>query len=399
MAELTIAVLMISILSLTAFMQYLGQTDEARRVACQRDFRLLREALRLYNEDHFQSPYPVNDASALYGRYLSAVPKDPWAQEYVIDPFLGRLLSRGADGVLETEVKGLVRADGQPELPETSLVNDDLVETFDALGTIGCVVGAAARVFPMDEGGAPVDVRTGVDAFGLSPDREFAVAVVGGGLELLKNFFSKLETQSLGAAPATLADIAVSPDGTRYAAVTTDRKSIWIGALDADRTKVVPFNLFAGSEQLSAPSWSKDQQELAIGTDRGEIWRIVVGAGAQKTVLTSDATMDIVKNAPSWSSDGKRIAYASRTAGAIGIVSPTGQRPRDDKANIKDVDVSSFAPGSLGPVAWSPNGLKIAFVTGGSLWIVAPTRAKDWNLEVTKNSTSNLSGAHSLVWR
>ncbi|MBI3891963.1 MAG: PD40 domain-containing protein [Candidatus Wallbacteria bacterium] len=389
LAELTIAVLMISILSITAFMSYLGETDNAKKVACQRDFRLLREALRLYNEDHFQTPYGLNDASALYGRYLSAVPKDPWAAEYVIDPFLGRILSRGPDGVLETDVKG------STETADLTRAADDLMDTYDNLGLIACVVSQTARVFSMDTGMQASDVRVGIDAFGMGPDRETGIVAASGGLELMRNYLGAPQTQSLGQAPGSLADLAVSPDNTRYAAVTTDRKSIWIGPLSTDKAQPQPFNLFttSSSEQLSAPSWSKDQQEIAVGTDGGQIWRIVVGAGAQRTVLTSDAATDVVKNAPSWSADGKWIAYASKNAGSIKFVSPAGDARRPA------LDVSSFASGSLGPVAWSPGGQKIAFVSAESLWIVSPQRPKDWQLEVTKTAPSNLSGARCLVWR
>lgn len=391
LVELTVAILMVAVLSLGAFWSYTQEVDTTRIVACRRDLRHLREALRLYNEDHFQTPYALNDLQGLFGRYLASLPRDPWTADYVVDPFLGRLVSRGPNGVLDTMIVGF----GESPSGQAS---DDIIEVYEPQGILACTVGTVARLYTVDAPEAAHDVQTGVDAFAAAPDCGVGLSVSSGKLQFLRNLLTGTVPEDLAAAPAALAELRLSPDGRRYAAVSADRSSLWVGPASASAASGPSVKVFAASSgvQLSVPSWGRDGQEFALATSGGEVWRMAVSAGAQPTVLTTDAARDTVKNAPSWSSDGKWIAYVAQTAGEVHLVSPALSR---DAAGVAARTVTlAFAGGDLGPVAWDPSGRKLACVAGAELWL-ADALDSTRRLNFTRTMSAKVTAARSLCWR
>lgn len=389
--ELTVAILMVAVLSLGAFWSYTREVDTTRVVACHRDLRHLREALRLYNEDHFQTPYATNDLQGLFGRYLSSIPRDPWTADYLVDPFLGRLVSRGPNGLLETSIVG------STETPSDQGA-DDVIEVYEPQGVLACVVGGVARLYTVDSPEAAIDAQNNVDAFGAAPDCGVGLSVAGGKLQFLQNLLSSAVPQELAAAPAALAELRLSPDGRRYVAVSADRSGLWVGPASSAAASGPAMKLYSASSgvQLSVPSWGRDGQEVALATSGGEVWRMAVGAGAQPTVLTTDAARDTVKNAPSWSADGKWIAYVAQNPGEVHLVSPA--LSRDAGGAAVRVVTLTFAGGELGPIAWDPSGRKLALVVGADLWLadpLDPTR----RLNFTRTMSAKVTAARSLCWR
>ncbi len=390
--ELTIAVVMISILSLTAYTSYLDSTDEARLIAAAKDFRQIREALRLYNEDHFQSPYALYDTSALFGRYLTRSPVDPWLSEYIVDPFMGRIISRGPDGTLQTEIVG------HPEAVDQQRFNDDLIEVYAPQGNLACTVGGSGRFYTLDEISGSGEVIASIDAFSSTPDRGAVIIARSGGLELATDVFSSPKFQqihtAIEGAAGSLLEVSVSPGGQRFAGVTSGRDSLMVGSLLTNVKETSTFKLMAADSgiTLSGASWNRNGQDLAVSTSQGEIWRLAVSQSARPTRLTTQASADVVRGAPSWSGDGKWIAFASKAQGEVLIIPASGGRNLPDPINL------TFAGSAIGPVALSPDGRKIAFVADEDLWIAERSNLQ-LRLNVTRDMTDKVGGARSLVWR
>ena len=93
---------------------------------------------------------------------------------------------------------------------------------------------------------------------------------------------------------------------------------------------------------------------------------------------------------PAVSPDGRRVAYT------VGIVDKATNKTNTQIFVMKidgsdQKQITSGPASSSGPV-WSPNGKKIAYVTGGQIWTMEPDG--DDREQVTKIST----GAGGPVW-
>ncbi|MBI4871945.1 MAG: PD40 domain-containing protein [Candidatus Riflebacteria bacterium] len=311
--------------------------------------------------------------------------------DYIVDPFLGRIVSRGPNGVLETPIVGFAES-------VASSPSDDLLEIYEPQGTIGCLVSETARAVTLDGAPSNYDVLTGVDCFALTPDRETALVVQSSTLRRVRKMISEQVVENLGATPAgsEFSELAVSPDGRRYAATAEDGATLWIGPATADPGSAAYKLYTATDETMSGPAWGRDGQELAVCTSKGNVWRLAVAAGAQPVVLAADASTDGTKNTPSWSADGKWIAYASKNAGTLGLTSPV-KAPDTAGIAVRTVKVD-FAGSNVGPVAWSPSRQKLAFLANGELWLVEaanPTR----RLQLTSTTIPKFTSGKGLCWR
>jgi len=193
-----------------------------------------------------------------------------------------------------------------------------------------------------------------------------------------------------------LSEPQLSPDGSRVAFVVTradqeadeHRSVVWVVSAAGDTRR----QLTAGPHD-SSPRWSPDGQWLAFvaarGDDAAQIF-VLPSAGGEARVVTNEPAG---AGRPSWSPDGRRLAY-------LAIVEPDGfddnapvvvrrLNAKSDGAgllkgrqqHITVVDVETDAQQRItsgdwsagGPLAWSPDGSRIAFTA-------APQEDADLNL-------------------
>ncbi|MEO7539125.1 MAG: S9 family peptidase, partial [Pyrinomonadaceae bacterium] len=122
----------------------------------------------------------------------------------------------------------------------------------------------------------------------------------------------------------------------------------------------------------------------------GFVLLVAVVASAQLTFSVNDLLGVKRLTDPQLSPDGKTVAYtvgvvdkaANRVINQIFTVGIDGSRPRQITSN----------PGSSSSPRWSPDGKRIAFITGGQVWTMKPDG--DDKEEVTKIST----GAGGPLW-
>lgn len=119
----------------------------------------------------------------------------------------------------------------------------------------------------------------------------------------------------------SVADPAVSPDGTRVAFTVSRvdltanryRSAVWLADVDGGRA---PFPVTSGEHPDSAPRWSTDGRRLAFTRSvdgRGGLWVLPVdGPGEAVRVCERAEAVE----APVWSPDGSRIAFVSRERAA-----------------------------------------------------------------------------------
>ena len=177
------------------------------------------------------------------------------------------------------------------------------------------------------------------------------------------------------------APIVWSPDGGRMAAVFADE----IYVLDADGSSLV--NVTNSPAADGGPTWSPDGNKIAFWTNRdgnSEIY-VMNADGSNPVNLTTDPATD---NFPAWSPDGTKIAFTTdRDANgifAIYVVNADGSgaatrliSPADDQAPV-----------------WSPDGRRIAFIAGGDIYVMSADGSS--SLNVTNNPPFAPSGG--VAW-
>ena len=182
-------------------------------------------------------------------------------------------------------------------------------------------------------------------------------------------------------------DPAVSTDGKKIAFSTSVPfewgPDIWV--MNADGTNRVRLTNTAKSNRSSrSPTWSPDGKRIAFVTTNGlsESQIFVMNADGTNVEPLTEADGD--SRAPEWSLDGSRILF-SRPSGKREEIGIFEMNP--DGSNVRQLTsgYSASAP------TRSPDGTRIAFIGGESLFVVNAdgsnarplTTGLDWDGEVT----------------
>lgn len=212
---------------------------------------------------------------------------------------------------------------------------------------------------------------------------------------------------------------AWSPDGTRIAfssnasnlvpGDTNDRTDIFVktlatGAIQRISTDAAGVQTSGGFGGSSEPAWSPDGTGIAFSSDASnlvasdtnnsdDVFVKTLASGAVQRVSTDGAGQQVSGDArsPVWSPDGTRIAFVSESSGLVASDTNNGsdlfvktlanasvQRISTDSAGLQ-ASGSSFNP------AWSPDGTRIAFLSGAANLVSGDTNG------VTDVFTKNLT--------
>jgi Tol biopolymer transport system component len=173
--------------------------------------------------------------------------------------------------------------------------------------------------------------------------------------------------------------VACSPDGKRLAFLKgLQNLQIYLADIDGKNLRQVTFD---DRSKVAYPAWSPDGKQLAFykwgaGDSRTSLWLLSVDDGRLTEVLEGPNTEHTFWDI-SWSPDGNRIAWHSVDGTKESYTPPM-------ESSRTEIRVLRLAPGekpqalrpNLGPAAnvrmqtpaWSPDGKKMAFVAGTSIY-------------------------------
>ncbi|QNS05400.1 TolB family protein [Streptomyces xanthii] len=176
------------------------------------------------------------------------------------------------------------------------------------------------------------------------------------------------------------------PEGCAYA-----RNLVLAGSDGSDRRVLVPGIAPEANEApyVALPDWSPDGKRIVYSSPRGMEWIRTDGTGQE--VLTPAG------GAGTFSPDGKTIAFVRTST----YETPDGwESGRDvwimDVATREVRQVSTARDASSGPVDWSPDGQRIAYVTDNGLATVDVATGATTQLQ--NNWTTYLTGVQGPVF-
>ena len=225
----------------------------------------------------------------------------------------------------------------------TEAASDSLVEFFECANGFG-FGGEPAAAEPLPDAGGTIHL---IGADGSAALLDVAAAE----LEVIH----AAETGLTG----LVGEYAVSPDGSRIAMTSFEEvgfmSSITIAAVDGDDELTV-------AENATTPTWSPDGSRMAyLDLDPfsgGSTLTVIDADGGARTVLAEDASM------PQWSPDGSMIAYVVSDLNGFTDAEPPPSELWIINADGSDAHMLGETAAFPSPPAWSPDGTRIAIVTG-----------------------------------
>ena len=174
------------------------------------------------------------------------------------------------------------------------------------------------------------------------------------------------------------ADPTWSPDGTHLAYIRVDNghetSELWVVREDGGALHGLSI-----VHQADTPAWSPDGKWIAYVGDGG-LSEVLADGSGKRVLLRRDAA------SPAWSPTGDRIAFEQRSGGRV---------------EIWTYDVATHAlriverhDGSVGPLAWSPDGRWLAFARRSEIRAVRVTDGRERS--VTQSYVQRIDG---LTWR
>ena len=188
-------------------------------------------------------------------------------------------------------------------------------------------------------------------------------------------------------------DPAWSPDGTRIAYGSDRSGGMDLRILNLRTGEDRSLTSLRGNEQ--GPAWSPDGSRIAFVGDGSRVQTVEVATG-NVTTLDEDVS---AASQPTWSGDGRTVAvsalrpHSSRFREGVSevVYLPVDDGPLRSVQPVPHVSVA--ARGSKSPV-WSPDGLKMALLMGGTLW-VQPVRPNGEPDGAPRRLTNELATAPS----
>jgi hypothetical protein len=205
----------------------------------------------------------------------------------------------------------------------------------------------------------------------------------GGNLELFAIRPDGSGRQRLTDSPAADVYPALSPDGSRIAFASDRTGHLEIHVMPAEGGQATA--LTEGSAESYDPAWSPDGTRIAFASNRtgnGDIY-VMDADGGNVTRLTgpntsAPFTSRRFEGSPAWSPDGLRIAFVADLGDATDVPESGG----NVEIFVMDADGSNVTPVTNNPEgdwdpAWSPDGSRIAFhgsrgETSSEIYVVRP---------------------------
>lgn len=414
LVELLFAISMISILVVTAYLNLQDNIEEARMVSSLNRLDQMRKALEAWAADH-QEPYPTTDIEPLLGRYLPGREDDGWGNDFVVDPFFMRLISRGKNARLDTQVPG------SPELwfpPEQAMnhESDDLVAAVGHVGRLFMTVPgqgvfqfagdgsdltqvAASPAADVDQapGGGVVVWSIGTDLIrdwmnetgGLGESRQVTVGTS-------QTLYEAVPAESLtanfnGPGGASYGSVCMAPDGYHLAALqenTAGNVHLLVGEVlsqseDQGARAQVVTTFAPGSDLLAPLRWDRNSSKLVTLDTSGNVVQLFTSPGAKPIIPYWGDTNAPASNVAATSVDlcvtrdrmviNRGGATEIRNGLTGGLVPLNGQQPAPTTAGVNPRQISA---GGDTLATWNRRGDAVAIVgSGGQLWLWWPDRA------------------------